>query len=197
MQSANRGDDRVREELAALAADPDSAPEVPTAVTARVLTALRAAGPAHADRPLHWRRTALACGAAAALAGLVIGAVTLSTPSSPARSTGPTAEQITVPRRPATIPMPMPDGEILALLARPADLGVLADPQRWSACLSGLGRDPGAPVLGARPVAVGGQPAVLAVFPGRRPGQVDAVLLDAGCSAAHTTPLAATTLPRP
>lgn len=198
MQSAEPGEDRVRAELAALAADPDSAPEIPAPVSARVLTALRAAGPAHTDRPLRWRRTALWCGAAAALLAIGVGAAALIDTSAPARSTGPTAELITVTRRSA--PMPLPDGEILALLTRPADLGALADPQRWSACLSGLRRDPATPVLGATPVTVDGRPAVLVVLRTGESGPVDsvtAVVLDAGCGAADTRPLAEKTLHRP
>jgi hypothetical protein len=132
---------------------------------------------------------------AAALAGLGLGAVALSDTSSPARSAGPTAQQITVARRPA--PMPLPRADILALLSRPADLGVLAQPQRWAACLRGLGRDPVVPALGAAPVVVAGRPAVVVVFPGNRPDDVQAVALDAECDATHGTALAETTLPRP
>ena len=91
-------------------------------------------------------------------------------------------------------------GEILALLTRPADLGALADPQRWSACLGGLKRDPATPVLGATPVTVNGRSAVLVVLPTGESGQVDsvtAVVLNAGCGAADTRPLAEKTLHRP
>lgn len=189
-------DDPVRRELAALAADPDSAPHVPAAVSARVLTALRASDPAHTDRPLRGRRGALWCGVAAALTALGVGAVALTgTHPTPTRSTGPTAEQITVARRGA--PMPLPDAGILALLSRPADLGALADPQRWSACLTGLRRDPAAPVLGATPVTVAGRPAVLVVVAAKQPGQLTALVLNAGCSATDHRPVAEKSLPRP
>ncbi|CDO08020.1 hypothetical protein C1S82_18155 [Mycolicibacterium cosmeticum] len=153
------------------------------------------AGPAHAARPLRWRRTALVCGVAAVLAGLGLGAVALSDTSAPPRSAGPTAQQITVAHRPA--PMPLSRADILALLGRPADLGALAEPQRWAACLRGLRRDPAQPILGATPVTVAGRPAVVVVFPGTRPTDVQAVTLDTGCDAAHGATLAETTLPRP
>lgn len=169
---------------------------MPPEVSARVLSALRAARPAHTDRPLRWRRTALWCGVAAALTGLGVGAIALSGGSSePPGPAGPTAQQITVARR--AVPMPLPDAAILALLARPADLGGLADPHRWSDCLARLGREAATPVLGARPVTMAGRPATLVVFPAEQPGQVSAVVLDAGCGAADTRPLAETTLPRP
>ncbi len=191
-------DDPVGRELAALAADPGSAPGVPTAVSDRIRAALRGAGPAHTDRPLRGRRAALWCGLAAALIGLCAGVAALTGTAAPTRSTGPTAEQITVARRNA--PMPLPDADILALLRRPADLGALADPRRWSACLHGLKRDPTEPVLGATPVTVAGRLAVLVVLPGRdsaRAGSVTAVVLDAACSATDRRPVAEKSLPRP
>ncbi|MDX1873345.1 hypothetical protein SBI67_14570 [Mycolicibacterium sp. 120266] len=152
-------------------------------------------GPAHAARPLHWRRTALVCGVAAAVAGLGVGVAALSDTSAPARVSGPTAQQITVAHRPA--PMPLSRADILALLGRPADLGPLAEPQRWAACLRGLRRDPAMPVLGATPVTATGRPAVVVVFPGNHPADVQAVTLDTSCDAAHDATLAETTLPRP
>ncbi|GAS96595.1 uncharacterized protein RMCC_3561 [Mycolicibacterium canariasense] len=149
--------------------------------------------PAHAARPLRWRRTALVCGVIAALAALGLGAVALSDTSAPGRSTGPTARQITVTHR----PMPLPRADILALLSRPADLGALAEPQRWAACMLGLRRDPAVPVLGATPVTVAGRPAVVVVFPGNHPADVQAVTLGTDCDAAHGAALAETTLRRP
>jgi hypothetical protein len=188
-------DDPVGRDLAALAADPASAPEVPPAVSDRVRAALRAAGPAHTDRPLRGRRVALWCGLAAALTGLCAGVAALTGTSTPTRSTGPTADQITVARR--SPPMPLSDADILGLLHRPSDLGALADPQRWSECLAGLKRDPAVPVLGATPVALAGRPATLVVLPGERPAVLTVLVLDAGCSAADHRPVAEKALPRP
>ena len=104
-------EDRVRDALAQLRCDPDSAPEVPAAVMNRIHAALRSAPPppAHAATagippPPRWRLVALVLGigALAAAAAVGLAAFLHSTPS-PRFPSGPTAEMITVSRPPGSV----------------------------------------------------------------------------------------------
>jgi hypothetical protein len=193
--------DRVRRDLAALGTDEASAPEVPAAVTARVGAALRAARPpAHAVRAAvpRMRRlqiVGLVIGLGAAAVAAVIGGVMLIRDPAPTRSTGLTAESITVAR--PTSDIPLTDPEIVGLLSQDPDFGPLADPQRRASCLTGLGYPGATQVLGARPVDMHGRPGVLMLLPGDTPKAVVALVVEPNCSSAHTGLLADTVVTRP
>lgn len=181
--------ERVRRDLAELGSDEASAPEVPPEVTARVITALRAE-PAHTVRRKPLRRLqviGLVAGLGAVVAGAIVGVTMLGRPDAPKYPAGPTAEKITVDRS-ADIPLPEP--QLIGLLSQAPDYGPLADPQRRGSCLSGLGYPPGTTVLGARPLDMHGQPAVLMLLPGETPEAVVAVVVEPGCNGAHTGLLA-------
>ena len=195
--------DRVRRDLADLGADDASAPDVPAELTARVGAALQAA-PRHqpAGQPKHsvrhtprWQRVALVAGAGAAVVGAVVGALMLVRDPAPTRSVGPTAESITVSRSPVDLPLSEP--QIVGLLSRSPDYGPLADPQRRASCLSGLGYSAATPVLGARPVDMHGRPAVLMVLAADTPRTLLVLVVEPGCSSAHTGLLANTLVTRP
>lgn len=196
--------DTVRRELAELGSDDRSAPEVPAAVTARVGAALRMAPHPRSQvtghtvgRPrltrMQW--VVLAIGICAAAAAAVVGALMLTSDRRPAFPSGPTASQITVGQPPGT-GFPLTDAELRAALSEPQDLGSLADPLRRASCLTGLGYSPTLPVLGGRPLDVPGRRGVLLLVPGADAGQIDAVLVEPSCSAAHTGLLAQKTLAR-
>ena len=187
--------ERVRRDLAELGTDAASAPDVPPEVTARVITALRAE-PAHTVRRLPLRRLqilGLVVGLGALVTGAVVGVTMLGRPETPRYPVGPTAEKITVDR-PAGVPLP--DPQILALLEQPPDYGPLADPARRSSCLGGLGYAPATTVLGARPLDMHGQPAVLMLLPGETPEAIVAVVVEPGCNGAHTGLLAKSSVTR-
>src|SRR5215213_923745 len=172
------GLDRVRRDLADLAADESSAPGVPPAVTARIGAAL------HADRPApKIPRLGLVIGLGAILFAVVLGGVMLTRDPAPTWSSGPTAERITVSRAPQRMPLSNP--QIIELLSSGPDFGALADPQRRASCLSGLGYSADTTVLGAEPVDVDGRASVLIVLPADTPKAVLALLVDAGCGPAH------------
>ncbi len=197
-QAVVRALNRVRHDVAAVAADPASAPEPPPDLTARISAALRSAGPppgpAHSARPrIRPARVAAAfAGLAAALAGIGLGtAALLHTPAS-TPSTEVTAEHITVS---APTAIPLSHSQILELLHRNPDYGPLGDPQRRASCLTGLGYPPSTQVLGARPVEVGARPGVLLVLPADTPGNLAVVAVGPGCSAADTGLLADTQIP--
>jgi hypothetical protein len=186
---------RVRRDLAELGADDASAPDVPPAVTARVIAALRAE-PAHTVRRQPLRRLqviGLVVGLSAALTAAVVGMTMLARPAAPTFPAGPTAAKITVDR-PAGIPLS--DAEVLELLTQDPDYGPLADPQRRSSCLVGLGYPPGTAVLGARPLDMRGKPAVLMLLPGDTPEAVGVVVVEPGCNGAHTGLLAKSSVTR-
>ncbi|MDY6996102.1 MAG: hypothetical protein SW019_05870 [Actinomycetota bacterium] len=196
--------DAVRADLARLGADPGSAPEVPAEVTARVSAALReapAGASGHAGhaltRPALTRnqRIAVLVGLVAAAAAVVVGAVALAHDPGPMFPAGPTASQITAPEA-GQRDFPLPEAELRALLTADPDLGPLADAQRLASCLTGLGHPPNQDVLGARPLDLGGRPAVVLVLPAETPQRATAVLVEPGCSAAHTGLLARTRLDR-
>lgn len=192
--------ERVRHELARLGRDTASAPDVPPEITARIGAALQAAGePAHAvDRP-RLRRIhviGLVAGLAAAVAGIVIGTSMLTRDPAPRFSqTGPTAERITVSRPPTVLPLT--DEQLGGLLTVPPDYGPLSDPQRRAACLEGLGYPPTTAILGARPLDMGGRPAVVLLVAADSAGDVAALVVEAGCHAAHGGLLTETVVARP
>ncbi len=80
---------------------------------------------------------------------------------------------------------PVSDAELRAALSEPQDLGPLADPQRRGSCLTGLGYSPTLQVLGGRPLDVPGWRGVLLLVPGGNAEQINAVLVEPTCSAAH------------
>jgi hypothetical protein len=189
--------ERVRRDLADLASDEASAPEVPPAVTERVITAL-AAQPTHSiQRPRLSRLQlfGLIVGLGAALVGAVTGVVMLTRDTAPTWSGGPTAEFITVSQQASG--MPLTDDQIVALLSRAPDYGPLADPQRRASCLDGLGYSAATKLLGARPLDMAGRPAVLMLLPGDAPDAVVAMVVEPNCNAAHTGLLADTVVTRP
>lgn len=194
--------DRVRADVAALGADPASAPEVPAAVTARIGATLRTQtsarwAPTHAvrstGRPA--RMFGVAAGLAAAAAAFGVGTVTLLGDPNPTTSTLPTAEHITVAPPAAVIGLAAP--QILDLLHRPPDYGLLADPQRRASCLSGLGYPASAPALGAQPVDVDGRIGVLLLLAGDTPDTLVAVAVAPNCSSADAGVLTKTVVNRP
>ncbi len=197
---------RVRRDIAALGTDASSAPEVAPEVVDSVAAALRAERPersrrraAHTVRPGRLPRSArvavAVAGLAAAAAAVWLGTAALITAPPPTPSRPTTAEHITVSRPPMTIPLS--DQQILALLDGQPDFGPLADPQRRTSCLAGLGYPADARVLGARPVEIAGRPAVLLVLPGDTPGTVAALAVAPTCSSVDTGLLADRIVNRP
>ena len=89
------------------------------------------------------------------------------------------------------------DQQILALLDNDPDFGPLADPQRRTSCLAGLGYPSAARVLGARPIEIAGRPAILLVLPGDTPGTVTALAVAPTCSSVNTGLLADRIVNRP
>lgn len=191
--------ERVRHELARLGRDEASAPAVPADVTARIAAALQTAGePAHAiERPRLRRGQAigLTAGLVAVVGGVLIGTSLLTREPPPRFSHGsPTAERITVSHAPPVIPLTGP--QLVALLTAPPDYGPLSDPSRRAGCLEGLGYAPTTRILGARSVDVDGRAAVLMLLPADSAADVRAVLVEVGCSAAHSGLLAETAVAR-
>ncbi|BBX75612.1 hypothetical protein H7H78_13230 [Mycobacterium shinjukuense] len=193
---------QVRRDVAAVGADPTSAPEVPADVTAGVLAALRSAAPgrspsaAHAvrPRPRVLRVIAGVAGLSAAAAAIGLGTTALLHAPPPAPTAPPTAQHITVSTPAPAIPLSQAD--ILALLDRAPDYGPLADPSRRASCLSGLGYPASTRVLGARPIEINARPGVLLVVPGDAPDSVTVFAVAPNCSAADTGLLASTTVAR-
>ncbi len=176
---------RVRGDVAALSSDGSSAPEVDPAVVNRIGAALRAQ---HAVRrgglPRSARLAVALTGLTAVAVAAWLGTRALITAPAPTTSRPTTIEHITVSRPPQTIPLS--DQQILALLDHEPDFGPLTDPRRRASCLSGLGYPANARVLGARPIDIGGHPAVLLVLPGDAPGNVKALAVAPTCNAANT-----------
>ncbi|MBW0013222.1 hypothetical protein [Mycobacterium sp.] len=194
---------QVRCELAA-AADPASAPEVPTQVTARISDALRAsggrpAGPdaAHLARPQARpaKVAAAVVGLGAAIGAIAVGTAALTTTSERAPSAPATAQHITRSTPPMTIPLSQ--AEILGLLNQRPDFGPLADQAHRASCLNGLGYPASTQVLGARPIEINARPGVLLVLPADTPGRLAAFAVATNCNAADTGMLADTEVPRP
>ncbi len=198
---------QVRRDVAAVGADPASAPDAPPEVTAKISAALRPAGAssgespnggaAHSARP-HTRPGRVAAGLVglcAVLAAIGFGTAALihtpaSTPSTPV-----TAGHITVSTPPMVIPLSQ--AEILGLLDRSPDYGPLNDPPRRASCLSGLGYPASTQVLGARPIEINARPGVLLVLPGDPPDNLAVFAVALNCSAADTGLLANTQVRRP
>ena len=197
---------RVRRDIAALGTDVSSAPDVATGVVDRVVAALRAEQPhrsrqgaVHAIRrggpPRRVRLAVAIAGLAAVVTAVWLGTSALITVPAPTSSRPTTAEHITVSRPPMTIPLS--DRQILDLLTAKPDFGPLADPQRRTSCLAGLGYPAGARVLGARPVQIAGRSAILLVLPGDAPSTVAALAVPATCSSVDTGLLADRIVNRP
>jgi len=192
---------RVRRDIAALHQEAPPAPDVPATVVARIVTALRSAGPprarhqtdtaaAHAAAP--GANPARVIGAAAGLlaavvaAGLGTAALIAAPTSTPSEPT--TVRHVTV--SPAPLVIPLSDPQILALLASQPDYGPLHDPQRRASCLAGLGYPANVRVLGARPVQIAGRQGVLLVLPDDTPGTLAALVVASTCNSADTGLLA-------
>jgi hypothetical protein len=204
---------RVRRDVAALGTDTSSAPAVAAAVVDRIGAALRdAPSAANPSRPrLHAAHTvgrgklprpsrpgvavAGLAGVAAAIVAAWLGATALIKAPGPTSSRPTTVEHITVSRPAAVIGLS--DQQILALVDRELDFGMLADPQRRASCLRGLGYPTSTRVLGARPIAIAGRPAVLLVFPGDTPGTATALAVAPNCSSVDTGLLADRLVHRP
>jgi hypothetical protein len=200
---------QVRRDVAAVGADPASAPEPPAETTDRISAALRSAdpiGPAdggspgvvtHAARPRirPARVAAGAAGVAAVLAAIGFGTTALVNEPAPAPSTPTTAMHITVSTPPPAIPLSA--AEIAALLGRAPEYGPLADPSRRASCLGGLGYPASTRVLGARPIDINARPGVLLVLPADSPADLAVFAVALNCSAADTGLLASTQIPRP
>lgn len=153
--------------------------------------------PAHSSRPLpRLNRAAAAAGIAAALVAAVVGTVALIRDSGDARSGPRSLNAITVPSSPTAV-VPLTEPEILALLDRSPEFGPLGDAARRTSCLAGLGYPASTRVLGARPLDIGGRPAILLLLPGDARGAVIALAVAPNCSSADTGLLADTTVTRP
>jgi hypothetical protein len=195
---------QVRRDVAAVGADPDSAPEPPAGVTARISAALRSesagrspAAATHSARP-HIRPARIAAGAAgvcAVLAAIGFGTAALLDAPAPTPSTPTTIEHITVSTPPMSIPLSA--AEITGLLGRAPDYGPLGDPSRRASCLGGLGYPASTQVLGARPIEINARPGVLLVLPSDTPADLAVFAVALNCSAADTGLLASTQVPRP
>jgi hypothetical protein len=181
---------RVRRDVAALGTDAASAPPVDSATVERIAAGLRGepTGAAHAVRrgrfPRPTRIAFAAAGLTAAAVAAWLGVSALITPPAQLPSRPTTIEHITVSRPPQTIPLS--DQQIVALLDRVPDFGPLTDPRRRASCLAGLGYPANTRVLGARPVAITGHPAVLLVLPGDAPETLAALAVAPTCSSANT-----------
>ena len=190
--------DQVRRDLAGLGADESSAPAVPAEVTARIGAALREQHrtPAHSARHTpRWQLIALVAGVGAAVVGAVVGGLMLTRDPAPTWSLGPTAESITATRQATELPLSNP--QIVDLLSKRPDYGPLTDPAQRASCLSGLGYSGATAVLGARPVDMNGQAAILIVLPADTPRMVLALVVEPDCNAAHSGLLGNTLVTRP
>ena len=197
---------RVRHDIAKLGTDAASAPDVAPEVLDGIAATLRAQrldrsrrGAAHTLRPGRLPRSTRAAVAGAGLAAAAVaawlGTAALITAPAPTPSRPTTAEHITVSRPPTTIPLS--DQQILALLDDKPDFGPLADPQRRTSCLAGLGYPANARVLGARPVQIAGHPAVLLLLPADTPASITALAVAPTCSSVDTGLLADRHVDRP
>jgi hypothetical protein len=204
-ERAQRALDRVRFDVAALGADPTSAPDAPPAVVARIAAALRSAAPAasscprghatHAARPTTHPAKVLAAvaGLGAFFAAIGLGTAALVTKPMPTPSTPVSAQHITVP----DTAIALSDAQVLGLLDRSPDYGPLTDPARRTSCLNGLGYPTSTRVLGAQPIEINRRRGVLLVLPAERPDELTMLVVAPGCSAADTELLASTHIRRP
>lgn len=197
---------KVRRDVAAVGADPGSAPEPPPEVARRITAALRSAHPgpgesagpaAHTARPRirPARIVAAGAGLCAVLAAIGFGTVALLHAPQPAPDTPGDIQHITR----STLPMeiPLSQSEIVGLLDRPPEYGALGDPARRASCLTGLGYPASTQVLGARPVQINARPGIVLVIPGDSPHVLAVFAVSPNCSAADTGLLANTQVPRP
>jgi hypothetical protein len=185
--------DRVRADLARLAGDPESAPDIPRSVNQRVVSALRGAPPVRAARASAVQFGA-AVGLVAALTAAGLGTVMLLHSGGSTPSTGSSAQHL--PAEPPPVTVPLSTAEILELVSRRPDLGALDDARRRSSCLSGLGYPTDA-LLGGRQVEMNGAPAVVLVLPGDTAETVTALAVRPNCNSADTGLLADTQIRRP
>ncbi|MBW0016601.1 MAG: hypothetical protein JO236_03505 [Mycobacterium sp.] len=196
-QEVLRALNRVRGDVAALGADPSSAPAPPPALTSRISKALTTERfpAAHAARPPVRRARMIAgvAGLCAVVAAIGVGTAALINAPSPVPSTQVTAEHITV-SPPMTIPLSQP--QILDLLNRAPDYGPLGDPPRRASCISGLGYPASTKVLGARPIDIDARPAELLVLPGDTADNLAVFAVALNCSAVDTGLMASTQVPR-
>lgn len=127
--------------------------------------------PAHSLRPPA-RRTRVAgmVGLAAVIIAAGLGTAALMHTPQPTPRTHPTLQEITV--SPSTDTIGLSESDIFALLDDERDYGPLSDPQRLASCLNGLDYPTTTPVLGARPIEIGGRPGVLLVLPEDQPDTV-------------------------
>lgn len=181
--------EQVRRDVHDLAED-TTASDLPAEATARIGSALRAAGPGPRHTVVPGRsaghgarkvRPAVVAGAVAGLVAVGIGAVVVFTGSGePARiSAGPKAASLTVQRQAG---MPWPDRQILSLRNRPPELGALAAPDRLRSCLAGLGYSPTTSVLGAATLTMRDRAQVLLLLPKADDGAVMALVVSPGCN---------------
>jgi hypothetical protein len=184
---------RVRGDVAAVGADPASAPDVPPEAATKVSRALAAHSARPPIRPA--RVVAVGAGLCATLAAIGFGTVALLHAPAPAPSTPTTAEHITVSAPQMVIPLSR--SEILALLGRSPDYGALGDPGRRASCLTGLGYPASTQVLGARPIDINARPGELLVLPGDTPNTLAVFAVAENCNAADTRQLASTEVTRP
>ncbi|WP_156688665.1 hypothetical protein [Mycobacterium sp. Marseille-P9652] len=191
-QGVLRALNQARRDVAAVGADPESAPDVEPETAANVASALAAHSARPQIRPA--RVVAAGAGVCAVLAAGGFGTAALLRDSAPAPSTPTTAEHM-VSRPPAAIPLSR--DEILALLGAAPDFGPLGDPGRRASCLSGLGYPASTPVLGARPVDINARPGELLVLPGDTPDALAVFVVADNCTAADTGLLANTQVNRP
>jgi hypothetical protein len=145
-----------------------------------------------AGRPI--ARIGAVAGGVAILVGIGLGTAMLITKPAPVRTTGPTAEHITVAAAPT---IPLSDTQLAELTRQQPDYGPLADPQRRASCLNGLGYPASSQILGARPVEMGDEPAVVFVLAGDGPNELVALAVHTSCSSADTGLIADTRLNRP
>jgi hypothetical protein len=152
------------------------------------------ATPGHRARPPITRISAVA-GVAAAVVAVALGTAMIVRTPVAANDHGPLAKQITLSAAPPTVPLSVP--QIVSLLSRRPDLGLLSDAHRRASCLSGLGYPASVAVLGAQPVDINGRPAVLLVLPGDQPGDLSALVVRPDCTSADTGLIADTSIRRP
>jgi hypothetical protein len=193
---------QVRSDVAAVGADPKSAP----AVAARISAALRSASGSATGRAAHSahppirpaRLFAGAAGVCAVATAIGLGTTALLNAPTPASSTQKTADHITVSTPPMVVPLSQ--AQILGLLNQSPDYGPpkgpLNDPARRASCLTGLGYPAATQVLGAQPIAINARPGVLLVLPGDTPDNLGVFAVAVNCSAADTGLMASTQIPR-
>jgi hypothetical protein len=201
---------RLRRDVAAAGTDLSVTPAVAPAMIDDIGAALRAAPIAARQSRAHLRAThtvrpgnpprpvrafAAIAGLAATTLAVGLGAAALIAMPAPTPSRPTTAQRITVSRPPTQIPLS--DPQILALLDRESDYGLLADPQHRASCLSGLGYPAVTQVLSAQPIEIAGRAAVLLVLSGRTLGKVTALAVAPTCSSLNTGLLADKVVNRP